>query len=188
MQIFLDSLYSFYSRSPKNQCQIKEIATELEEDFLSVGKIFDVRWSSSSFRALHALWKNYTSLVEHLQRCSLDGQRNSKEQSKCSGLMKKMVNWSFVGQMAMLKDGLRVVKDLSLFLQRESASIMVAPTKVKLAVKLLAAMKEKDGKSVHRFMEESVQSNSFKGISLHGSESEKEHFLTCKKNFFSGAG
>ena len=35
-QIFLDSLYSFYSRSPKNQGQIKEIATDLEEDFLSV--------------------------------------------------------------------------------------------------------------------------------------------------------
>lgn len=63
---------------------------------------------------------------------------------------------------------------------------MESPTKVKVALKVLDAMKEKDGKSVHRFMEESVQSNSFKGISICGSVSEKEQFFTCKKRFFQG--
>jgi hypothetical protein len=32
-QLFLDSLYSFYSRSPKNQSQIREISQELGEIF-----------------------------------------------------------------------------------------------------------------------------------------------------------
>jgi Domain of unknown function (DUF4371) len=185
-QIFLDSLYSFYSRSPKNQCEIKKNSDDLGEVFLSVGKIFDVRWSFSSFRAVRALWVNYPALIKHLENCSSDSSRNAKDKSKCLGLVKKMSSWSFVAQMAMLKDCLRVVKDLSLYFQRDTANIMKSYNKIQVAIKSLQAMKEKNGKSLSAFILQFSESETFKGVVIRYEERDKISFISTKKQFFQG--
>ena len=152
--------------------------------FISVGMIFDVRWCFSSFRAIRALWVNFPSLVKHLESCVLDSSRNSKERSKCSGLIKKMSSWCFVAQMAMLKDCLRVVKDLSLYFQRDSANIVDSSNKIELAVKLMRAMKDKNGKSLSAFVSEYRDNNTFKGIFLNEGLNDQANFLCTKKQFF----
>jgi hypothetical protein len=54
LRLFMDTLYSFYSRSPRNSnCRLLESASEvLGTELKRIGKNFDVRWLSSSFRSV----------------------------------------------------------------------------------------------------------------------------------------
>jgi len=65
---FLDSLYALYNRSPKNQNELKTICIELDMIFLKVGRVLDVRWVASSYRAVQAIWKIFPALYNHLYR------------------------------------------------------------------------------------------------------------------------
>ena len=53
---FVDSLYSLYSRSTKNQYELEAISQEVGVQLLRVNKIFDVRWFFSTYGAIRALW------------------------------------------------------------------------------------------------------------------------------------
>ena len=45
---FIDTLYAYFSQSPKNLRGLALIAAELQKELLKIGRIFDVRWLSSS--------------------------------------------------------------------------------------------------------------------------------------------
>ncbi len=53
---FMDKLYSLYSTSPKNTCALWTICSELHLQFLKIGRVLGVRWVSSSFRTVKAVW------------------------------------------------------------------------------------------------------------------------------------
>jgi len=61
-QIFLDSMYAFYSRSPQNQRELGFHASALSIELLKVGRVFDVQWVFSSFTAVRALWRGHPAL------------------------------------------------------------------------------------------------------------------------------
>ena len=61
-QAFTDSLYSHFSRSPKNQAQLKSTAAELHLQLLKSVRTFDIRWVSSSYRSVHAIWQAYEAI------------------------------------------------------------------------------------------------------------------------------
>jgi hypothetical protein len=73
----------------------------------------------------------YKSFLEGPSRlvqaaCTQEMTRTGAERSKCNGLLKKLTNWYFVAELAMIKDALRSLQELSLFLQRENASAVDA--------------------------------------------------------------
>ena len=128
--MFWDSLYAFYSRSPKNQRELEDHANNVPVKLLKVGRVFDVRWTFSSFRAIKTLWQDHPALCQHLKAASDDPNRTSAERSKCKGLLLKLSNWFFIAEIAMIKDALRLIAELLLYLQRESASPVDAVFKV----------------------------------------------------------
>jgi len=125
-QMLVDTLYAMYSRSPKNQRELELHAQETSVHLLKVGRVFDVKWIFSSFRATKALWRDHPALSKHLLACIQEMTRTGAERSKCNGLLKKLTNWYFVAELAMIKDALRSLQELSLFLQRENASAVDA--------------------------------------------------------------
>jgi len=114
-QMFLDSLYSLYSRSPKSQRELEAAANDVGIELLRVGRMFDVRWVFSSFQAVKALWRDFPALRKHLNDSASSG--SGRESAKYSGLLKKMATFIFVAELALLKDCLRELKFLSLYLQ-----------------------------------------------------------------------
>ena len=94
-QILLDSLYAFYSRSPKNQRELEDHAESLSVELLKVGRVFDVRWVFSSFRAIRALWRDHPALCRHLNSVASDTTRGGAERTKCKSLLAKLTNWFF---------------------------------------------------------------------------------------------
>jgi hypothetical protein len=73
-KFFIDSLYKFYSLSPKNQRELASIAADTNTSvLLKINKIFEVRWAFSSFLSMKALLRDYCALHAHLLRLSENG-------------------------------------------------------------------------------------------------------------------
>ncbi|KAE9536624.1 hypothetical protein AGLY_007026 [Aphis glycines] len=71
---FLDTLYSLYSRSPKNQNELK------------LHLVLDVCWVASSYRTVKVVWKMYPALYKHFKEASEDKYRDQKTRSKYKDL------------------------------------------------------------------------------------------------------
>ena len=62
---------------------------------LKVGRVLDVRWVASSYRAVQAIWKIFPALYNHLYNASNDITKDKKNRGPYSGTsvrMNKLVN------------------------------------------------------------------------------------------------
>ena len=143
LKIFVDELYKVYSMTPKNQRELDYVAESLSVELLKVQKVFDVRWVFSSYVAVKAVLRDYSALVAHFTKCACPKAscRTSKEQSKCRGLVTKSHEFSFLSETCMLKDTLRCLKQLSLYLQNQDANILNASSHVDDTINKLQALK-----------------------------------------------
>lgn len=184
-QMFAESLYSHFSRSPKNRNQLEIVAKEVHTELLKIGRIFDIRWVASSLRSVQAIWQNYPALVKHFETLSLDMCKNARDRSKCNGISQKLKKWLFVYELTIIKEALEVVKSLSLFLQRKSSSLRTANAEISNTIKTLSALKEYDGVSSQDFLKEFSCTGTFKTIKLMSpTDSEQLKFQNFKKRFF----
>ena len=99
-QSFVDSIYCVYRMSPKNQFQIRKISLDLNTELMKIGRIFGVRWISSSFRCVSAVWRSFRALNEHFEFVSHDTTRDSKERQKFKGLKAKLSSKEFLLDLA----------------------------------------------------------------------------------------
>lgn len=53
-KIFMQKLYTLYSASPKNRPALEKCAADVGSELLKIGRVLDVRWVASSFRAVKA--------------------------------------------------------------------------------------------------------------------------------------
>lgn len=66
-KIFMDKLYSLYHQSPKNQNELRQVASSLEKQILKIGIILSVHWVASSKRTINAVINNLSALYEHFK-------------------------------------------------------------------------------------------------------------------------
>jgi hypothetical protein len=76
--------------SPKCQRKLAQCADELDVMLNKIGRILDVRWVSSSFRTVRAIWRSYDAVHSHFKRQSIDSSVDSREKAKFIGLAKKL--------------------------------------------------------------------------------------------------
>uniref|UniRef100_A0A8C6U3T2 HAT C-terminal dimerisation domain-containing protein n=1 Tax=Neogobius melanostomus TaxID=47308 RepID=A0A8C6U3T2_9GOBI len=174
-QIFIDSLYAYFSQSPKHMRELELTASNLGIQARRIGRVFDVRWLSSSCTSVTALWESYPALVKI----------PSSERAKCSGIHKKMTQWLFLEEMAFVKDALETLQALSLFLQRRDATAVTANTEVDVAVRALGAMRQVDGTSAKRLHGEYGASETFKGVNVsQPSDRDKRKAEVFREGFY----
>jgi hypothetical protein len=126
-RIFMDELYKVYSMSPQNLAELQAVADSFAIEILKVKKVFDIRWVFSSYVAVRSVLHDYAALNQHfVNNCSQESARTSKEKCKYKGLIKKLNSWIFVDETCLLKDGLRCLKQLSLYLQNNDSNIIHA--------------------------------------------------------------
>jgi len=184
-RILLDSLYAFYSRSPKNQRELEQHANDVAVELLKVGRVFDVRWVFSSFRAVRALWRDHPALCNHLQAAAADSSRSGPERAKCKGLLSKLTSWQFLTELAMVKDALRLLQELSLYLQRERASAVDALYRVEALTKTFLAYKSQSGQTLQKFLSGFNETKTFKGTPVpEPTEKQMSDFDTLCKRFY----
>jgi hypothetical protein len=94
---FLDTIYSLFSRSNKNQRALSEACKELEVQFLHIGRILDMRWVSSSLRTVRAL---VTMLKESPSTDSHNYDQQT--QTKMKGLANKLCSVQLINDISLM--------------------------------------------------------------------------------------
>ena len=164
LQMFTDSLYAFYSKSPKNMYELSGIADSLQTELFKITQIFTVRWVFSTYRAVGALVADYSSLCKHMEEVSNDTKRRAKERATCSGFAKKMTEWQFVAELLLLADTLEVLWYFSAFLQQQSASLIDVKHKLSVTTTTLFEMKKTAGTSLSKLL--SATADQYDGVTL----------------------
>ena len=186
-RIFVDELYKVYSTSPKNQRELNSVSETLCVELLKVQKVFDARWVFSSFVAVKAVLRNFAALHQHFSECaSMDSARPSKEKRKYSSLASKLQSWFFVAETCMLKDALRCIKQLSLFLQSNNATIVDAVNHIDSLKSKLMAMKTENRTSLAKFFDsynDEKQKHQYKCIEIVQNESDLDKFSKMRGQF-----
>ena len=81
LKLFVDSLFSLFSCSTKNQHELQAVAADMGTELLHICCIFYVRWVFSTDKTLKALWHNYLVLHKHFTDASISTSHMVKEQS-----------------------------------------------------------------------------------------------------------
>jgi hypothetical protein len=142
-----------------------------------VQKIFDVRWVFSSFVAIRAVVRDFPALYLHFSS-STDNNRKYK------GLASKIQSWIILAEACMIKDALRCLKHLSLYMQGSNASIIDAKFYIEIACEKLLAMKDSNGHSLKKFIDSYDSDSCFKGICVTKGDADNEAFAVLRKRFF----
>lgn len=145
-QSFLDSLYSLYSQSPKNTRELGECAQNLDITLKKIGRVFNIRWVASSFRAVSAVWDSFPALAEHFREASEDDTRATIERSKYNGLLSKLCSINFVKSLAIMVDVLTELKNLSEILQNRETTLPKAHDTMTMYVKRIESLGMYPGK------------------------------------------
>ena len=164
-QAFFDKLYSIYSRSPKNQHELDGCAEEIGQQLRKIGRIFGVRWVSSSYRTVSAVWKNYQSLCMHFENASCDTHRNSQDRASFLGLLKRIRSPEFVVDLGLMHDALHELSSLSLLLQERGTSLLYADKLIHRSIRVLETMRDKHGIKTREAMD-AAEKLIFRGITL----------------------
>lgn len=161
----LDSLYELYNASPKNQNELKNICNDLDILFLKVGRVLDVRWVASSFRAVNIVWKMYQALCDNFSNASSDMNRDSKTRGKYSGLRKKLACPEFVLNLGLMCYCLNELSFLSNSLQNRSITLIKAQQHINRSIRVLISFKDLKGQYMTKATK-AVSNMSFKNIRL----------------------
>lgn len=178
-QSFMDSLYSIYSKSPKNQQQVREISIELDSELMKIGRVFSIRWISSSYRTVSAVWRSFQSLNKHFQDCSEDIARDSKDRQRFRGLKAKISSKEFLLDLALMHDCLAELAELSLELQQREMTIPKAHKQLSRTIRVLASFKESPGDKLKE-AELSAEEGVHEGVTL----STSKKFVPIKRDQF----
>ena len=165
-KVFLDKLYSLYSMSPKNMNELRLCASELDVQFLRIGRVLDTRWVASSLRTVRAVYESFPALHSHFQAASTDALRDGRERSKYAGLAARLSSKQFVQNLALMLDALTELVDLSLEVQKRSVTIPIAHRAISRQVAVFEAMCSKPGPHLQE-ADNAVQRSLFKGVPLH---------------------
>ncbi|XP_047115697.1 E3 SUMO-protein ligase KIAA1586-like [Schistocerca piceifrons] len=185
IQVFLDSLYSVFSRSPKNQRLLQSVSQELSSQLLKLGRIFRVDLVASSFNAVRTLLESHSSLVHLFEKLINDGFRSTQERSKFEGLLKHLTKLLLVMVLVMLYEALDILQVLPFFMQNRNSSVLKAKQEIDMAIRTLETLKTNDSPRFRMIVQELEEKRTFKGVLIkEPSCAEYNRFQTFQKKLF----
>lgn len=149
-KIFVEKLHNIYSKSNKNQRELLEAAAEVGSQVLKIGRVLDVRWVASSFRAV---WTSFTALVRHFEKASNDDQRNYTERQTYRGLCDRLKSPEFLCDLGLMYDTLHELFIVSAELQAQTMTLLRADLLVNRAIRVLASFKTQPGEKLSAALE-----------------------------------
>lgn len=125
-----------------------------------------VRWVSSSYRTVKAVWTSYAALNSHFSAAANDTGRDSRERAKYSGLLKTMSSKSFLLNLGLMCDALSELKNLSELLQERDITLPKADKLMKQYILRIESMKKYPGEYFVKADTAIQDSQLFNGVSL----------------------
>lgn len=141
----LDKIYTIFSRSPKNEKEIRNCSERLGDQFHKIGRVLGTRWVASSHRTVSAIWNDHNALCVYFENASKDTNRKSSDRATYSGLLKRLGSPEFILDLGIMCDVLFELSELSLQLQKRNTSIVYADRLIKRTITYLETLKQKSG-------------------------------------------
>jgi len=113
-----------------------------------IGKMLDVRWVASSFRAVKAVWDSYAALHRSFTTAAADMSKSSKVSAEFAGLARQLESGVFLHNLALMHDALEELSDLSEALQTSSLSLSRAHRLITRQIDVFKGRKEAGGECV----------------------------------------
>jgi hypothetical protein len=107
----------------------------------------------------------------------------SKNRAKAMGLANKIQSFTFIAELALLKDILTTLKHLSLYLESRSASILDAKDRLDTTVHTLTALKTADGLTFSEFRQQIAAGGKFNGIEVTRTKDDENAFEQMRLQF-----
>ncbi|QQP34639.1 Uncharacterized protein FKW44_022591 [Caligus rogercresseyi] len=84
--------------------ELSDCAHNLQITLRRIGRVFNVRWVASSWRAVNAVWHSYGALAQHFRDASEDSTKDGRERAKFQGLLSKLCSINFLKNLALMAD------------------------------------------------------------------------------------
>jgi hypothetical protein len=110
----------YYGQS-KNLKGVQEIAKKSRFAFIRVGRIFDIRWTPSTTRAVMSMWKSLPVIVEHLR---IQAVNKVGDVNELKSAIHKLTSNKFVRSLAGLIDITTLITLSTLALQSRDVNIV----------------------------------------------------------------
>ena len=140
-------LYYLYKRSPKKWRELQAVAAALEQDIVKPTRSQGTRWVDHRRKALQCLTTNYNAIVLQCQEYASGERRDvpAADAAKMKGYLKLLVAPNFVHHLALYRDIVEVVADLSLTFQRDNLLISAVRSSVAATQIMLKRMQTHPG-------------------------------------------
>ena len=160
----IKTLFKIYHWSPKLSRELQMLALLFEEEFEKFAALKNMRWSSSSFRAMHKLKNTYTNVSRHLEALAAS---NHKHSDTAKGILPKFRSVKFVKYLHFMVDFLKPCKTLSKLFQKEKVLITEIPGAIDRCLQELRSLSGGQGESMLEFGREyNSATKMFKGVKL----------------------
>jgi hypothetical protein len=159
----MDKLYTTYSMSSKNHVALKRCASEIGSELNKFGRVLDVWWVKSSFRAANAVWVSYGALQEHFSPQSNNyTNQDSTEPATATyaGLRSKLESTVFLKNRDLMSDALEELSDLSEYSKADSMDLPESQRLICRDIQVFQARKSSNGNS-HKQAEEAIKNRLF---------------------------
>lgn len=110
-----------------------------------MGRVLDVRWVASSWKAVNVVWRMFPALCKHFSEASEDTQKDSKARRKYHGLKARLASPEFLTDLALMCDCLQELTILSKQLQDRSTTLINGQKHINRTIRVLDSFKNVPG-------------------------------------------
>ena len=181
---FLTLYASFYRKSPKRVRELNNMADVLDEKILRPSRADGTRWVDHRRRALHALVRNYPTVVAHLTELGSDQRTDIKKEdaAKARGMVKKMSSYKFVLHMALYIDLLEELSQLSLAFQQNDICLSDIMLHLRTTKSVLVEMADGQDGAKLQSVKRSCMDGTYQGVTLSGIEDSSAEFDAARND------
>lgn len=135
-------IYSLYRRSSKKWKELKALGETLEEHVVKPTRSQGTRWINHRRKALAALASNYRCVIAHLLK---EQEESGPDKAKLKSYCRQLTSSKFVLHVAVYKDILAELSELSLDFQADELSLSSVRSRVMASQTALLRLREKPG-------------------------------------------
>ena len=158
----LSGIFTFYHVSPLQRSNLKRACNSLGTSPVMPLRVGGTHWVGHTTSAIENLWTGYKAIVLHLGQMSQDG--NPKLKAKAQSFLKLLRSKSVIVFGHFVNDVLCVLKNLSMDLQRNDATIYECHQKLEVVVESLKKMQARPGYHLRQV----IDKDEFQGQKLEG--------------------
>lgn len=154
---------SHYEHKPKNWNQLDMVARTNGLKVVKIGRMFDIRWTPSTYRAVCNMWSSLPAIVRHLVE---QVHRNEGDVVELRNVIDRLTSKKFILSLGALLDITKIITITTEILQKPSMNIVDSNNMLEALARELVDLKTLPQKYI-KAATEACEEGYFDGIRVH---------------------